>query len=261
MNQSKTITSIAELIGEIPSLRNLEDEGSLFYRGEKCQFPMPCTPMLYRKSAWVKRERYFHNELLHCFPDAARDLTTDLERMVLMQHYGFPTRLLDVTESPLVALFFTVFGDRDDADTDDKDGVVYCIKVPYKGIHYERNDDVMKIAELVRKGNDFRLEPPDDYRKILFIKPPWKNDRIRAQQGEMLLFGCDGHKENPVKLSESEDEHSPFLHQKWLIPAACKKMMRKDLRDLGIHRWTLFPDIEHLAAELKTKTAKRKLDS
>ena len=253
------IYSIASFLEKIPSLRNQLNKGSLYYRGEGMKFPQVCCPTLYRKSEWTTRERYFHNELLHRFPESTRGLELDLERMVLMQHYGFPTRLLDVSESPLVALYFAV--ENEDFDGEDyEDGFVHCIKVPYKGIHYAQNDDVKKIAELVRKGNDFPLEPPDDYRKILFVKPPWKNDRIRAQQGQMLIFGCDGHKLNPIYLAKTEQDDAPFLHRTWRIPAKYKKSIRKELYDLGIHAWMLFPDIEHLAEELKQKTCKRALD-
>ena len=253
------ISSVADFLAEIPRLRNQRDGGSLYYRGEPRAFPHVCCPTLYRKIEWTTRERYFHNELLHRFPESTRGLELDLERMVLMQHYGFPTRLLDVSESPLVALYFAV-ENEDFYGEDYEDGFVHCIKVSYEGIHYAQNDDVKKIAELVRKENNFPLEPPDDYRKILFVKPPWKNDRIRAQQGQMLLFGCDGHKLNPVYLAQQEQENEPYLHRTWQIPAEYKKSIRKELYDLGIHEWTLYPDIEHLAKELKRKKVRRALD-
>lgn len=39
-------------------------------------------------------------------PDDFRKLTTDFEKLAKLQHYGLPTRLLDVTENPLVIQMF-----------------------------------------------------------------------------------------------------------------------------------------------------------
>lgn len=250
------IHSVAEFIEGIPALKNQRDEGPLFYRGENEGFNKPCVPALYRKENYVAREHYFYNELLHRFPEEVKDLKGDLEYMTFMQHYGFPTRLLDVSESPLVALYFAV----EEGKCKSEDGFVYCIKVPYKGVHYYQNVGVRKIAELVRKAKKPALTPSEDYRKVLFVKPRWTNERIRAQQGHMLLFGCGADWKSTASLPESKQGNSPFLRAKWRIPSGFKETIRKQLYDIGIHKWTIFPDVEHLAAELKEKSVKRKLD-
>ena len=49
------------------------------------------------------------------------DIKDGASWLFLMQHYGLPTRLLDWTDSPLIALYFAI----KDKTTDDEDGVIY----------------------------------------------------------------------------------------------------------------------------------------
>ena len=93
-----------------------------FFRGVN-DVIYPLAPGIYRKNE--KHDEYFYfNEIGVRCPEAFRSLT-NLEKLAYMQHYGCPTRLLDITANPLVALYFACDGEQ----AAYQDGVVFifCI--------------------------------------------------------------------------------------------------------------------------------------
>ena len=51
---------------------------------------------------------------------------SDIDLLALSQHFGAPTRLLDWTSNPLVALYFSIFSSESIDDTND--GIVYVYR-------------------------------------------------------------------------------------------------------------------------------------
>jgi len=244
-----TIKSVAGFVEAVVELKQATHANALFFRGESAQFEKPCAPAIYRSEALIKSERFFFNEAQHRFPEIFSQCKTELDRLVLMQHYGVPTRLLDVTENPLVSLFFAC--EENNRDKEDKScdiGSVFCIAVPFEHVHYEGNTGVKTLASLAGKGRGFCTQE-EKYKKILFVKPLWIDERIKRQQGEMLLFGCGERKEYLIELGE-DSRKEIYIKQKWCIPVEYKSKIRKELCALGVRRSYLFPNLENLTEEI-----------
>jgi FRG domain len=88
------------------------------------------------------------------------------------------------------------------------------------------------------------------------VFPNRVNRRLVAQAGVFTIHGgkyslVDGTFPRPQPLGELSDEQpEPFLWS-FEIPADCKVGIERDLMRLGIHRGTLFPDLDQQASHLK----------
>lgn len=80
------------------------DKRILMYRGQADK-NFGISPSIFRKNG-LKREAQMIQELKRLAPAEFAYGDSALDYLVKMQHYGLPTRLLDITSNPLVALYF-----------------------------------------------------------------------------------------------------------------------------------------------------------
>lgn len=172
--------------------------------------------------------------------------------LALAQHHGLPTRLLDWTYSPYVALHFATA----DLEEFHDDGEVWCVnfvetnrKLPkvLRALLQEEGSDVFTGHMLSRAADS--LDAFDSLSRhepfVLFLEPPSVDDRIVNQSALFSLMS------NPrAKLHEwlAEHEHS---YQRIIIPAALKWEVRDKLDQANISERVLFPGLDGLSRWLK----------
>lgn len=240
------------------------DKRVLFYRGQSDK-TYSLTPSVFRKGLIEKEHSLIHDLLLNS-PHEFNGIDNTLERLIKMQHYGLPTRLLDITTNPLVALFFACNKDFD------KDGevIVFCD-------YMQRPSDIIArcvatLAEYTGSSErqmlgflkEKRLDNPGlgHLTQITHIpiEAPLNNERIRRQHGAFLVVGIHGSTEgNPYQkvvfdlkphlVKDFEDKISRSI----VIPKEKKSRLLCELETFGINQAFLFPELEHQATYIKNK--------
>jgi hypothetical protein len=182
--------------------------------------------------------KYAHGEVAR--PDSIWD------SMALGQHRGLPTRLLDWTYSPLVALHFAT----DDPATFGTEGVVWCVN--FVEANKRLPPRLRKILE--HEGSDtFTVEMLDSFRSlkefdalkrepfVVFMEPPAVDRRILNQ---LALFSLMSSPD--ARLDDWLESH-PKLCRKVRIPAALKWEIRDKLDQANINERVLFPGLDGLS--------------
>ena len=181
-----------------------------------------------------RQDRDFERKMLAEFKrrataHLAQAPTSDFEWLALAQHHGLPTRLLDWSSNPYVALYFAAFKHLD------RDGRFIALYAPTK-ISDQTLDTVSPFA----------------YRRHLGkYLPTTITPRIAAQEGCFTI-----HHDIATPLRQDYlDRWRPDwrIHDDIVLPAARKEQILYSLYRAGIHQESLFPGVDGLAAHLSWK--------
>lgn len=85
--------------------RDKEAGTETFYRGHADK-DWELLPSIFRTPNGVEKEHLLFHDMVAHEPQSFSECKSTLDYLVQMQHYGLPTRLLDMTTNPLVALYF-----------------------------------------------------------------------------------------------------------------------------------------------------------
>ncbi len=171
--------------------------------------------------------------------------------LAIAQHHGLPTRLLDWTLSPQVALHFATA----EQNNYDKDAAIWCVDIaearsilPQKLRDFLIKENAymfsVEMLDRISKLRDFdKLHPGSEF--VLFFEPPSMDARI-VNQGAILsvMPGAD------LVLSDLLSTH-PNLYKRVIIPKELKWEIRDKLDQDNMTERTLFPGLDGLGRWLK----------
>ena len=138
------VNSAAEFVAELAEL-DQEIGTETFYRGHADK-DWKLIPSILRTRNGPSVEHLLFRDMVAHEPQSFSECRSALDHLVQMQHYGLPTRLLDVTMNPLVALFFAC----EEATPHPADGAVYNFAVPEEKVKHYDSDTVSVLANLAK---------------------------------------------------------------------------------------------------------------
>src|SRR3954469_4641166 len=166
--------------------------------------------------------------------------------LALGQHRGLPTRLLDWTYSPLVALHFAT----DTPDDYDRDSVVWCVnfveankRLPQRlrRIMTREGSETLTVDMLsvFKELRDFDALSRTPF--LVFLEPPAIDRRILNQFALFSLMS------SPTAPIDAWLEAHPELCRRVVIPAGLKWEIRDKLDQANVNERILFPDLDGLS--------------
>lgn len=219
----------------------LSEETTLWYRGHS-DLLWDLVPSIQRNGI-ERKEQIITHSFYHSVSQVSDEnisITYYDKWITKMQHYGLPTRLLDWSYSPLIAIYFATI-------------------IPYSEC---KNDACIWIL-LPSKLNNSQgfgnyIYPIDSHTAIEMIKPAFTevgeniiNDKILAcfsTNNDLRMYSQQAAftvHNTTKKLIDFKD----FLY-KIIIPISKIKYFKSTIRTLGITEKFVFPDLEHIAKDI-----------
>jgi len=171
--------------------------------------------------------------------------------LAVAQHHGLPTRLLDWTYSPWVAMHFVTLH----PEQYDRDGVIWCVDYAktnellpegLKRILSEEGSFVFTAEMLQRAARTLQeFDRLADVEFVVFFEPPSLDDRIVVQ---FALFSLVS---NPRLSLDAWLARHPEVFRKLIVPASLKWEIRDKLDQGNINERVLLPGLDGLSQWLR----------
>jgi len=237
--KDQTIKSVSELIQKL-KVDCKFDNGPVWFRGQtKKEYKL--MPSLYRVKTLVSEMTLIKKFKQNASLLITNQYSDDFDWLFVMQHHGVPTRLLDWTESSLVALYFAC---ENDFASDGALWVLLPIELnKHAMIEPDETFDIPGILELENYSpKSYHADKTNVMGPAAAITTR-NTPRMQAQQGTFTIF----HK----KKSSVEDIGDKKHVWRYIIPKSSKKELLKELKICGIDKFQLFPELSSIGETLK----------
>jgi len=259
----ETITTLDKYTRYVESLRQSDDRPRWFRGSGRYSYAL--SPSLFRHPSITDTDELINLEgkilerfRQRCIPYMSQRMTENWEYLFLMQHFGVPTRLLDWTENPYMALFFALttanLGVRHGVEKYLDNAAVWVLdplhwnnkalsNYTYRGaidiLTY--NDDKLKAYTPLIELGAMKEEP-------VAMFGTHNSPRIVAQRGVFTIFGRNIESMNSRYVTQ---EYPQDCLIKLKIPANKIKDLLDSIIAIGITDSVVFPDLDGLARETK----------
>ena len=240
--------SVGEFMADIADIQDKWEQMTLavhtpWFRGHTDSH-WSLVPSIYRPPHHELNEhqlRYdFHRRAHPFLTETTYQPDTEFDWYFLMQHYGLPTRLLDWTESALIALFFATRKANRPGNR-----AVWVLN-PWK-----LNELVADIGDVIPSPKDAAIQsyltPVWSYLDLpkypLALKPPYNSKRLASQRGAFTIHGLR------KRGLEGYAELQPHL-VRIIIPQSSVATIRRELTTAGMVESVIFPDLSGLCREI-----------
>jgi hypothetical protein len=238
LHEDRQLTSVSDMINLLKS--DTSKDEVVWFRGQANK-SWQLMPSLARKDGGLAKEKMLVKKFIQtASPYVIENIPkTTWDWIFLMQHYRVPTRLLDWTETPLVALYFAV------CEQPTVDGVIWCLD-PIR---------LNKEARL-RFGYDFELPAFGvDDEKILNNYLP---DKLEGGVSDPFPIAAIGQRNSKRMLAQagtftiSHSKNVPIEEignkehiWRYIIPGAKKAELLDELDYLGYSELKIFPELDN----------------